>query len=104
MNTHVGTGDALALLRERGAALCVADAETELEVPFDATADWGYLRLRRAEYRDSDLAAWAARIRARNWSEAFVFFKQEDAGTGPRFATRLVELLSGAPAEVRRAA
>jgi uncharacterized protein YecE (DUF72 family) len=62
------------------------------------------LRLRRAEYRDSDLAAWAARIRARNWSEAFVFFKQEDAGTGPRFATRLVELLSGAPAEVRRAA
>jgi uncharacterized protein YecE (DUF72 family) len=96
--------DALALLRERGAALCVADADTELEVPFDATADWGYLRLRRAEYTDPDLALWAERIRARKWSEAFVFFKHEDAGTGPRFAARLRELLSGAPAELRRAA
>lgn len=96
--------DALALLRDRGAALCVADADTELEVPFDATTDWGYLRLRRAEYSESDLALWAGRIRARGWNEAFVFFKHEDAGTGPRFAARLVELLRGAPAEARRAA
>lgn len=95
--------DALSLLRDRGAALCVADADTDLEVPFDATADWGYLRLRRAEYSDSDLAGWAERIRARGWKEAFVFFKHEDAGTGPRFAARLVELLGGAP-DVRRAA
>jgi uncharacterized protein YecE (DUF72 family) len=94
--------DALALLRDRGAALCVADADTELEVPFDATADWGYLRLRRAEYAESDLALWAARIRAHGWNEAFVFFKHEDAGTGPRFAARLMELLSDGAA--RRAA
>ena len=32
------------------AALCIADAEDDLEVPFVATADWGYLRLRRPDY------------------------------------------------------
>jgi uncharacterized protein YecE (DUF72 family) len=85
-----------ALLRERGAGLCVADADDELEVPFVATAEWGYLRLRRADYDDTALAEWADRLRSQNWRECFVFFKHEDAGTGPRFATRLLELLTGA--------
>jgi uncharacterized protein YecE (DUF72 family) len=35
------------LLRRRRAALCFAEKEEGLEVPFAATADWGYLRLRR---------------------------------------------------------
>lgn len=95
--------DALAALREHRAALCVAEADSELEVPLEATADWGYVRLRRAEYADADLLAWAARLRAQNWSEAFVFFKHEDAGTGPRFATRLRELLDAAPPARRTA-
>jgi uncharacterized protein YecE (DUF72 family) len=95
--------DALDALRDRGAAPCVAEADGELEVPFEATADWGYVRLRRAEYSGAELAAWAERIRAREWKETFVFFKHESAGTGPRFAARLAELLRGAPAEERRA-
>ena len=32
------------------------------------------------------------RMRDEKWHEAFVFFKHEDAGTGPKLATRLLEL------------
>ena len=81
------------LLRDRGAALCVADAE-ELEAPFVATTDWGYLRLRRANYSRATLKKWAERIQRQNWQDAFVFFKHEDTGTGPKLATRLLELLT----------
>jgi uncharacterized protein YecE (DUF72 family) len=81
----------------------VAEADGELEVPCAATAGWGYLRLRRAEYTDAELAAWAERLRSRAWAEAFVFFKHEDAGTGPKLAKRLFELWDGG-AEVRPAA
>jgi uncharacterized protein YecE (DUF72 family) len=81
------------VLRDHNAALCVADADDDLEVPFAATADWGYLRLRRVEYSDAALASWADRMRGQNWTDAFAFFKHEDAGTGPKLATRLLELL-----------
>jgi uncharacterized protein YecE (DUF72 family) len=84
------------LLRERGAGLCVADADNELEVPFVSTADWGYLRLRQPDYDDAALAEWVNRLRSQSWREAYVFFKHEDAGAGPRLAKRLLELLAGA--------
>jgi uncharacterized protein YecE (DUF72 family) len=58
-----------------------------------ATADWGYLRLRRADYGDAELAAWAERLRGQPWSEAYVFFKHEDAGRGPELARRLLDIL-----------
>src|SRR5207237_1949999 len=35
------------LMREKHVALCIAEAEDGVEVPFVSTADWGYLRLRR---------------------------------------------------------
>lgn len=89
------------VLRQHRAAVCLAEADDDLEVPFVATADWGYLRLRKAEYTDTALSAWAARIRSQKWAECFTFFKHEDAGTGPRYAAKLLELL--APAK-RRAA
>jgi uncharacterized protein YecE (DUF72 family) len=76
------------LLRARGMALCIAEDES-LATPPEATAGWGYLRLRRQDYSDDDLAAWAARLKAMPWSDAFVFFKHEEAGTGPRLAARL---------------
>jgi uncharacterized protein YecE (DUF72 family) len=86
--------EVFALLRDRGATLCVADADDELTVPFVSTADWGYLRLRRADYTDAVLRSWADRLRAQAWRDCFVFFKHEDAGTGPRLAARLLELLA----------
>jgi len=100
--------DALALLGDHGASLCLADAEDDLVVPFVATANWGYARLRRPDYDDAALASWARRLRAVPWRDCFVFFKHEDAGKGPDLAARLHGLLTtpavGTPVVRRRAA
>jgi uncharacterized protein YecE (DUF72 family) len=80
--------DVFEALRSRGAALCIAEDE-DLATPLVATADWGYLRLRRQDYVEADVAAWAERVRAQEWEEAYVFFKHEDAGSGPRLAAQL---------------
>jgi uncharacterized protein YecE (DUF72 family) len=90
--------DVFEALRAHDAALCVAETDPEDKegssepVPLVRTASWGYLRLRRATYTDTDLASWAARIHSQGWSEAYVFFKHEDDGTAPLFAQRLLEL------------
>ena len=84
--------EVLGLLRDHCAALCVADAEDDLEVPWMATADWGYLRLRRPDYGDAELRAWVKRVQKQRWRDVFVFFKHEDAGKGPRLAKRFLEL------------
>jgi uncharacterized protein YecE (DUF72 family) len=82
--------DVFEALRGKGAALCVAEDE-ELATPLVATAPWGYLRLRRQDYDGAAVAAWADRVRAQCWSEAYVFFKHEDAGSGPRLAAEFLE-------------
>jgi uncharacterized protein YecE (DUF72 family) len=82
--------DVFAALRSKGAALCVAEDE-ELATPLVATAAWGYLRLRRQDYDAAAVAAWADRVRGQTWSEAYVFFKHEDAGSGPRLAGEFLE-------------
>jgi uncharacterized protein YecE (DUF72 family) len=78
-------------LRARGASLCIAHADAQ-DTPFVATADWGYLRLRQVAYDDDALRTWVQRVRGQDWSDAFVFFKHEDEGTGPRLAKRFVQL------------
>lgn len=80
------------LLRDHQAALCIAEAEDDLEVPFVATAGFGYLRLRRTDYDDAGLKTWVKKVQGQDWREAFVFFKHEDQGKGPRFAMRFLEL------------
>jgi uncharacterized protein YecE (DUF72 family) len=80
------------LLRAHRAALCIAEAENDLEIPFVSTADWGYLRLRRPDYGDAELTTWGQRVRQQDWREAFVFFKHEDEGKGPAMGKRFVEL------------
>ena len=76
------------VLRDHGVALCLADMEDGDTPALRATADWGYLRLRRPDYSDAELTAWVARVRAMPWQEVFVFFKHEDAGLAPQLATR----------------
>lgn len=80
------------LMRQHRAALCIAEAEEGVEVPFVSTADWGYLRLRRPDYGDAELSDWAKRIRDQGWQDAFVFFKHEDEGKGPQMAQRFLQL------------
>lgn len=84
--------DVYAVLREHGAALCVAHGELEETAPVLATSSWGYARLRNVHYDEAELKAWADRFAAQPWTECFVFFKHEDAGTGPRLAAQFTEL------------
>ena len=78
------------MLRVHRVALCIADAE-DFAVPFVATAAWGFLRLRRPDYDDATLKKWGKQIRQQDWRDAFVFFKHEDEGKGPRFAQRFLK-------------
>jgi uncharacterized protein YecE (DUF72 family) len=74
------------LLRERGYSLCIADTDENPAKDIISTAQWGYLRLRRADYTDADLLQWLERIRSQKWKRAFVFFKHEDEAKGPETA------------------
>jgi uncharacterized protein YecE (DUF72 family) len=56
------------------------------------TASWGYLRLRKTNYEDKDLSDWMERVQAQKWTDAFVFFKHEDEGVGPKLAARFLTL------------
>jgi uncharacterized protein YecE (DUF72 family) len=85
--------DVFEALRSRGAALCIAE-DADLATPLEATAGWGYLRLRRQDYVESDITAWAEKIRTQPWTEAYVFFKHEEAGAGPRLAAQLLSVFS----------
>lgn len=85
--------DVFAALAAHGAALCLAES-ADLQTPFHATAGFGYLRLRREDYSAADLKAWARKISAQRWNEAFVYFKHEDAAVGPKFAAAFARLFS----------
>lgn len=82
------------LLRLKNVSLCVADSE-KLSTPVVATANYGYLRLRREDYQPEDITRWATAIQqqASNWSDAYVYFKHEESGIGPKLARQLQELL-----------
>ncbi|MDH4070384.1 MAG: DUF72 domain-containing protein [Ignavibacteria bacterium] len=86
--------ETFALLRRQNAALCIADADGELDVPFVSTADFGYLRLRKEKYTAKDLKAWAKRIGDESWKRCYVFFKHEDEAAGPKMAGTFLDLFS----------
>ena len=88
--------DVLELLSRNNHALCIADTDDMPVTHVDKTADWGYLRLRRVNYSEENLAEWLHRVRDQNWQEAFVFFKHEDEGTGPRLAGEFLTLAGAA--------
>jgi uncharacterized protein YecE (DUF72 family) len=81
-------------LEARNLALCIADSET-MATPVRITADYAYFRLRDEGYTPADLARWAQTIRDRTdgCKDVFVYFKHEEAGTGPQFARILKEQL-----------
>lgn len=88
--------DVYACLRAHSTALCLADADDLPPVKMVSTADWGYVRLRREDYADKDLRKWIKNIRSQGWDTAYVFFKHEDTGTGPKLANRFLELVGTA--------
>ena len=84
--------EVLALLEKAGASLCIADSGGDHDAPVVATAGFGYLRLRREDYDQAALSAWVEKIRLQPWDEAYVFFKHEDEGAGPRMAAEFEAL------------
>ncbi len=89
--------EVLALLREKCVALCVADSE-KISAPIISTANYGYFRLRDEGYDDAAIVGWRDKIvgLAAGWDHVHVFFKHEEAGQGPIFAKRLLELAADA--------
>ncbi len=80
------------LLRKHRVALCIAEEKDDLKVPCVATADWGYVRLRRDNYSGPELKTWMTQIMKQDWKETFVFFKHDDEGKGPKLAKMFMEL------------
>ena len=78
------------LLRGRNCALVVSDTDEKPLTEIIGTAGWGYLRLRRTAYADTDLVEWMNRVKDQKWEDAFVFFKHEDEGTGPKLAAQFL--------------
>jgi uncharacterized protein YecE (DUF72 family) len=74
-------------LRTGNAALCVADTDAG-HTPLVATADFGYFRLRDEGYAKPQLEQWAESVNTlgKEWKDAFVFFKHEESGEGPKLA------------------
>jgi uncharacterized protein YecE (DUF72 family) len=84
--------DVVQLLRSHNRVLVVSDTDEMPTNQIVTTANWGYVRLRRVRYTKAELAAWSKRIMAQKWSKAFVFFKHEDEGTGPKLAAQFIKL------------
>jgi uncharacterized protein YecE (DUF72 family) len=84
--------EVLDTLRNRNLALCISDTDDLPVSHIDRTAEWGYLRLRRVNYSQADLEEWWKKIGGQNWTTAFVFFKHEDEGTGPRLARDFLDI------------
>src|SRR3989449_908107 len=88
------TDDVYEALRVGNAALCVADTEAG-HTPLVATADFGYMRLRDEGYKKKDLEHWAKTVKdlGKGWGDAFIFFKHEESGIGPKLAQEFIRLL-----------
>jgi uncharacterized protein YecE (DUF72 family) len=86
-----------ARLQARNLALCIADSE-KTSTPLRMTADYAYFRLRDEGYKADDIANWAQTIRTHtsNCRDVYVYFKHEEAGTGPEFARSLLRELGAA--------
>ena len=81
------------LLKSRNISLCIADTE-DLATPKISTADYGYLRLRREDYKKTDIGRWATFVQEQEskWKDAFVYFKHEESGIGPKLAKQMIEM------------
>jgi uncharacterized protein YecE (DUF72 family) len=85
------------LLLQQGVAWCVAETDENDPEPDDLSWEpYGYLRLRKTEYSDEELSAWADRIRGAlaDGHDIYCYFKHEEDGVGPRMANRLRAILT----------
>ncbi|MEX1286991.1 MAG: DUF72 domain-containing protein [Acidimicrobiia bacterium] len=81
------TDEVYRALAAAGAGLVLSETDDEA-VPDVVTAPVVYLRLRKSNYPDVELAAWADRIRAFEADEVWAFLKHEERS--PDFALALI--------------
>lgn len=79
------------VLSDAGAALVVSDQDDKDPPPVVGGAPFGYARLRRTAYDDTDLDRWITAFGEQGWERCWVFFKHEEEGTGPALAARFRE-------------
>ena len=79
------------------ALVAVDEAEAEGPgAPLVTTASWGYIRMRRGDYSEADLASWAERLGGQKWDEVYVFVKHEEGKpVGPDSAVQMARLMNG---------
>ena len=82
-------------LRRRNISLCVAESE-KLEVPEVITADFVYYRLRKPDYTESDVDAFAARAREllAEGRDLYLMFKHEETPEGALNAEQVLKKAS----------
>jgi uncharacterized protein YecE (DUF72 family) len=86
------TDEVYALLGRYNIALCLAESE-KLEIPKVFTADFGYFRLRKADYSEESreaIAAQAKALLAQN-RDAYIYFKHEEDPHGAVWAEQLLK-------------
>jgi uncharacterized protein YecE (DUF72 family) len=79
-------------LAEVGAALCATELPEDAEPPtIRRTGPFLYLRLRRNDYTDAEIATWAARLEPflGAGDDVYVFFRHDEVGRGPELAQAL---------------
>ena len=84
------------LLAARNFALVQSEDDERSAASLPFTANWAYLRLRKAEYSDAELDAWLERLLGARLAAAQVFFKHEDEALGPRTAEAFLSRYRGA--------
>ena len=80
------------MLRAKDCALVVSDTDENPLTEIISTAAWGYLRLRRTNYEEKDLVEWMRLVQREKWNDAFIFFKHEDEGIGPKLAAQFLKM------------
>ena len=93
---HESWGEARPLLEEHGVAWCFAETEeTAAEAERILSAPFAYLRLRRDEYSDDELAGWARTIEKAlaDGRDVYAYLKHEEGAAAPRHAERLEALV-----------
>jgi uncharacterized protein YecE (DUF72 family) len=84
-------------LRERNAAICVAETE-ERNTPDVLTADFGYYRYRKPSYTTEERQAMVARIQEHLAAgrDVFAYFKHEETPEGALSALDVLQTVGGA--------
>ncbi len=75
-----------------GATLVVTDSDDRQAPSIVPVGPLAYIRLRRRDYTPDDLDTWAERLAkvVAEDRDAYVFFKHDEAGDGPRYARRMM--------------